>query len=422
MFSVISSIFSLLLSYGLLMLANGMFNTLLSLRSRLEGFSTGMTGFVMAGSFVGMLIGAIYAVRLIAAVGHIRAFAALASIMSVAVLTHLLKVDPVIWFILRVVSGFCMAGMIMIVESWLNAGTKNDRRGQVLALYMMTNYLGAGSGQFMLLLANPAEYELFLMASIILSIALVPILITKSAAPNPSEPERMPFKALIAVSPLGVLGAVAAGLSNASLNSLGPVFATEVGLPLSEVSTFMACVIMGGMLLQYPIGKLSDRVDRRTVILSSSILTAFAAMGVLWASGQSMYLLLICGVIYGGVSYTIYPLAAAQLNDLGDVTKRVQLSAGMVVAYGIGASIGPMVSAQLMHYTGPNGLFYFIASVATSLAFFTIIRMGIRQPSQKAKAIFIPLSGIAISSKQLYNSALETMTKDKKRKKPNEAE
>lgn len=212
MLSVLSSIFSLLLSYGLLMLANGMFNTLLSLRSQMEGFSTGTTGFVMAGSFVGMLIGAVYAVRLIAAVGHIRAFAALASIMSVAVLTHLLLTDPIVWFLLRVTTGFCLAGMIMIVESWLNAGADNQHRGQILSLYMMTNYLGAGSGQFLLLAADPAKYQLFVVASIILSLALVPILLTKANAPKPSDPTRISFRALIAISPVGVTGAVCAGL------------------------------------------------------------------------------------------------------------------------------------------------------------------------------------------------------------------
>lgn len=413
MLSVLPSIFSLLLSYGLLMLANGMFNTLLSLRSQLEGFSTGTTGFVMAGSFVGMLIGAVYAVRLIAAVGHIRAFAALASIMSVAVLTHLLLTDPIVWFLLRVTTGFCLAGMIMIVESWLNAGADNKHRGQILSLYMMTNYLGAGSGQFLLLTADPAKYQLFVVASIILSLALVPILLTKANAPKPSDPTRMPFRALIAISPVGVVGAICAGLMSASLNSMGPVFAQNVGLPLAEISTFMACLILGGMLLQYPIGRLSDRIDRRTIILFSALATMLAAFGLVWASTQSTSMMFIVAVVYGGILYTVYPLSAAQLNDLGGVDKRVQLSAGLVIAYGMGASIGPMASAQLMHYIGPHGLFYFSGAIAGALATFTLLRMVLRGRGDKAKTTFLPLSGTAISSKQLYNTALRTIKRDK---------
>ena len=197
MWSTIKSISSLLLSYGMLLLGNGMISILLGLRSRLEGFSTEIIGFIMAGFFVGMLIGALFAVRVVAAVGHIRAFAAFASIMSVAVLAHVLYIDPVIWFVLRVVAGFCMAGMVMVVESWVNERATNKTRGQVLSLYMITNYLGAGLGQFMMLVGDPAQFQLFIIASMIYSFALVPILLTRASAPKPSSPERMKFRELL---------------------------------------------------------------------------------------------------------------------------------------------------------------------------------------------------------------------------------
>ena len=192
MWNSIKSVASLLASYGLLMVANAMFGTLLGLRSKLEGFSTEVTGVIMAGFFIGMLLGALYAVRVVASAGHIRSFAAFASIMSVAVLAHVLIIDPVAWFILRAVTGFCMAGMVMIVESWLNERSTNATRGRVLSLYMITNYLGAGSGQFLITIANPDGFQLFSVASIIFSIALVPILLTRATVPRPSAPDRWP--------------------------------------------------------------------------------------------------------------------------------------------------------------------------------------------------------------------------------------
>ena len=252
MWNTIRSISSLLLSYGLLLLANGMFGTLLGLRSRLEGFSTEVTGFIMAGFFVGMLMGGIYAVRVVAAVGHIRAFAAFASIMSVAVLAHLLRIDAVTWFVLRIVAGFCMAGMVMVVESWVNERATNTKRGQVLSLYMITNYMGAGLGQFLLLAGEPTKYQLFIIASIVYSIALVPILLTRASAPKPSSPQRISIADLFAISPVGVFGTVCAGMANGSLNSLGAVFARETGLSIAEVSTFMAAAILGAWYCSSP--------------------------------------------------------------------------------------------------------------------------------------------------------------------------
>ncbi len=186
MWNSIKSISSLLLSYGMLLLGNGMIGTLLGIRSRLEEFSMEITGVIMAGFSVGLLMGALYAVRVVAAVGHIRAFAAFASIMSVAVLAHVLFIEPVTWFVLRVVAGFCMAGMVMVVESWVNERTTNNTRGQILSLYMITNYLGAGLGQFMLLVGDPAQFQLFIIASMVYSLALVPILLTRASAPKPS--------------------------------------------------------------------------------------------------------------------------------------------------------------------------------------------------------------------------------------------
>ena len=406
MWQTIRSIASLLLSYGLLLLANGLFGTVLGLRSKLEGFSTELVGVIMSGYFLGLLLGAYLAVRVVAAVGHIRAFAAFASIMSVAVLAHLLWIDPFMWLGLRVVAGFCMAGMVMVAESWINERSSNQNRGRVLSLYMVTNYLGSGLGQFLLNLGSPAEFELFVIASIIYSIALVPILLTQARSPRPVQPQRMPFKSLFAISPVGVVGTVASGLFGASLYSLGPVFAAERGLTIPQVSTFMASIVLGGMVLQFPIGRLSDRLDRRSILILVTLATAACAFGIVWTTREPGWAMFFVAAAYGGFAFTVYPIASAQVNDRADPELRVQVAAGLLVAYGIGSVAGPIVASQIMGFFGPQALFLLIATIAVLLTLFTALRIALRPRSREAKAPYLPLGGLGISSKQLYLAVL----------------
>ena len=408
MWKTIKSIFSLLLSYGMLMMGNSMISILLGLRSRMEGFSTEITGFIMSGFFVGMLFGAVFSVRLVSGVGHIRAFAAFASIMSVAVLAHILYLDPIVWFVLRIISGFCMAGMVMVVESWVNERSTNKMRGQILSLYMITNYLCAGLGQLMMLVGNPAQFQLFIIASIVYSLALVPILLTRASAPKPSSPKRMNIQELFSISPVGVFGMICAGMANSSLISMGAVFAKEVGLSVAEISAFMATAILSGMVLQYPIGRFSDKFDRRLVLVIASLGTGLAALVVIWATGQTLVLLIISVAIYGGISYTIYPLCSSQVNDLADPDLLVQVAAGLLIAYGIGASIGPVVAAQSMAIFGPAGFFLFLICINSILIVFTIIRILQRRGGGGSKTPFMPLGGFGLSSKQLYTAAINS--------------
>ena len=409
MWQTIRSIASLLLSYGLLLLANGLFSTLLGLRSKLEGFSTETVGLVLAGFNLGLLLGAIFAVRVLASVGHIRAFAAFASIMSVAVLGHLLRIDPVTWMALRVVAGFCMAGMVMVTESWINERSSNENRGQVLSLYMVTNYLGSGLGQFLLTAGDPAEFELFVIASIIFSLALVPILLTTATSPQAVSPTRMPFKKLFAVSPVGVIGTVAAAMCGSAFLTMGPVFATDQGFSVAQVSTFMACVILGGMALQFPIGRLSDRLDRRTVLILAALSAAGCALGIIWTVGAAGWAMFAFAALYGGFAYTLYPISAAQVNDRADPDLRVQVSAGLLIAFGTGSVAGPILASQLMGWLGPKSLFVFTISVLVLLILFAGLRMAMRRSDRSRKARFLPLGSLGASGKQLYTAVLKTL-------------
>ena len=284
-----------------------------------------------------------------------------------------------------------MAGMVMIVESWLNERSTNATRGRVLSLYMITNYLGAGSGQFLITVANPDGFQLFSIASIIFSIALVPILLTRATVPRPSAPERMKFRDLIKISPVGVTGTLIAGLTNSAINSMGPIFANSIGLSLGQISTFMASILLGGMLLQFPVGRLSDHFDRRTILISSALATALISVGIVWAAASHhVFALFGFCLLYGGFCYTIYPMSSAQVNDLADQNRLVQVSAGLLLAYGTGASIGPILASQIMGRVGPYGLFYYVIGCTLFLASFTIIRV-LQRPAGDKKAVFLPL-------------------------------
>ena len=404
----LSSVAALLSSFGLLLLANGLFGTLIGLRTQIESFSTAVAGLIVAAYFLGLFAGGIQAVRVVAAVGHIRSFAAFASIMSVSALGIVLVVDHFAWAAMRFVGGFCMAGMIVATESWLNERCTNETRGQVMSFYMITNYLAAGCGQFILPLGDPAGFELFCVASIIYSLALVPVLLTRASAPRPSPPERASMTELWRLSPLGLVGATAAGIVNTNFQGLAPVFAYGAGFSVAQTSIFMAAGIVGGLLLQWPMGRLSDRVDRRTVLAGVALGTAAAAFGV-WlmtgTSGVSFAGIIVIVVAYGGLSSTVYSMCAAHANDFAPSDKLAQTASGLLIAYGLGASAGPVLTSSLMEMFGASTLFMVNAWVHGSLGVFAIYRMLRRAPKPKAQQRpIVPSPGGQFTSGELYAS------------------
>ncbi len=414
MLPTLKSIVSLLLSYGLLLMANGLFSTLLGIRTNIEGFSPETTGFIMAAYFLGLFIGARYAVWVVARVGHIRSFAAFASIMSVSALAHALVIDPFAWMLMRSISGFCMAGMIMVTESWLNERATNTTRGRVLSVYMITNYTAAGLAQLLLNISDPAKFHLFSLASILFSMALVPVLMTRAVAPQPVAIERMPLRELYRISPLGMLGALCAGLINATFYGLAPVFTREIGLQLTGTSLFMATVILAGLLLQWPMGWLSDRIDRRWILTGITLMTSVACILIVVASkGGDLRLLYACGILYGSLSFTIYSLSAAHANDFAGSERLIQVAGGLLVTYGIGAILGPIAGAAAMGRIGPTGLFWFSAGVTALLGLFSLWRMSKRAAKKRWEKIrFIPIPGSQYTSDELYRAARDQRDRD----------
>jgi MFS family permease len=402
LFKTLGTVASLLLSYGLLLLANGLFSTLLAVRTQVEGFSSTTVGFIVASYFSGLLLGGLFAGRVVTRVGHIRSFAAFASFVSISALLHPLFVTPIAWMMLRMLAGFCMAGMIMVTESWLNEAASNKTRGQVLSFYMITNYFAAGCGQFLLTTGDPSQYQLFSLASIIFSLALIPVLLTRAKAPVPVHSTRMHVWTLFRIAPLGVFGVFCCGLVNSSVHGLSPVYATNMGFSEAQLSTFMAVMIMSGLFLQWPIGHLSDRIGRGPLLVYIPVLVAFAAIWMVFAIEYA--LILIGAMVFGAFVFTLYSLAAATANDMVTANQRVQVAGALLITYGAGAVTGPIVAGQFMGVLGPQGLFFYFALISLLLSAFAIFKRR-RDGSPDKRKPFVAVPATQSTSSQLYLSA-----------------
>ena len=403
MYKTLITLSSILFSYGLLLLANGLFMTLLGVRTQVEGFSANLTGFVVAAYFSGLLLGGLFAARVVARVGHIRSFAAFASLMSASSLMHPIFVEGYAWMAFRLIAGFCMAGMIMVVESWLNERASNNTRGKILSIYMITNYFAAGCGNFLLTAGDPSNFELFSLASIIFSLSLVPVLLTRTKAPTPALSQRMHVWDLYRIAPLGVVGVFCCGLVNASINGLGSVFATNVGFDSQQLATFMAVMVMSGLILQWPVGLLSDRIGRGPLLVYIPLIVALAAVWQIYADGF-MAVLVGAGFL-GAFVFTLYSLSAATANDRVTSGQRVQVAGAVLITYGAGAIIGPVVASQFMSQMGPQGLFFYIALIEIVLCSFSIFTRKQRVGSPDKRKPFVVVPSSQATSSQLYVSA-----------------
>ena len=401
MIEAIRSVFSLLLGAGLLALGIGLVGILLPIRMDIEMVSPQLAGFVMSAYYAGFVVGSLSAQRIIQRVGHIRAFAAFAALLTAAVMVHALIFNVPVWGLMRAVVGLCMAGLYAVIESWLNVRSSNELRGQVLSLYTITIYVSSGIGQLGVNLADAGGIQLFCLGALLTSLSLVPVVLTKVAGPELGHIKPMSLSELFKASPLGTVATAGSGLMSGSLYGLGAVYGTEIGLSVLENSIFMGAPIAGGFLLQWPIGRLSDKFDRRTVLFG--VLISAVAASVLisaFSVGQGgIVLLTIANVLLGGFLATIYPTAVAHAFDYIDRSQMVAANSGMLLAWAVGATAGPLICSSIMGVTGPSGLFVFIAGMAILLAFYTRWRMGRRaaKPAEEqSKYVSVPsTSGIA---------------------------
>ena len=387
---ILRSAWPLFLGMALLMLGNGLQGTLLGVRADIEGFATAVTGVVMSAFYAGLLAGAVFAPRLIGRVGHVRVFAAFAAIASAAVLLHAVFLEPVVWTLMRVVSGFAFAALYIVAESWLNSETRNDARGRVLGVYMIVSSGGMAFGQILLNVADPGAFVPFTLVSVLVSLAVVPMLLSTGPTPKLAPPSPPDFRRLYRTSPLGVVGVVTSGVVVGSVLGMGPVFARQSGLATADVASFMFAILLVAMLGQFPLGWLADRVDRRLVIIAAMLVSGALALAAALVGGGPALVLVSAAAAVG---FPLYSLSVAHTNDHLDASAMVAAAGGLTLLNGAGAAFGPFAASVVMSAIGPLGFALFLGTVELALAFFGCYRIFRRAavPSQaRGPTVLIP--------------------------------
>lgn len=370
---------ALLFGLTLLLAGNGLQGSLLGVRSEAEGFSLAVTGVVMAAYFAGFLAGSRYAEHLLVQVGHIRVFAGLASSASAAVLVHALFVHPVTWGAMRFVTGACFAGIYVVSESWLNDLATNRTRGRLLSMYMVATMGGMTVGQFLLDAADTDGFELFVLASILVSVSLVPVTISASSNPPLVVPEPLSLRALFGQAPTGVITSFLVGTSAGVLLGLGAVYAVSAGVPADRLAVFLAAPLLGSVLAQWPIGWISDRVPRRAVMWWVAVAAGTTALVLVWLPVGS-WAAIVAMFVVGGTVFPLYSLSIAYAVDWLAPAQFAGASASLVRVNGVGAVIGPLLGGALMSLTGEVAFFWVLVGTHTLTAGYIGWRVLFRDP------------------------------------------
>lgn len=381
MMAIVTPIFALLLSASFLLMGNGLQNTLLPVRASIESFSAIDIGLLGSAYFLGFAAGCIYGPHIVRRVGHIRTFTAMATIASCVVLVHAFVITPITWWALRVATGICFAILYMVIESWLNEKATNQNRGTVFSIYTIINLTVITAGQMMLTLDDPTNFMLFSFASILVSLAVVPVALSTSSEPAPIKAVKINFTELYRTSPVGVIGCLTVGLTNGAFWALAPVFVQGDAIDTSVVAVFMSIAVIAGAVGQWPLGRLSDRVDRRQVIVTACV--GSMAAGILLALGHGFMQnwLLPAAFGYGLFAFPLYALSVAHTNDFAHESKYVEVACGLLLVYAIGAVAGPIIASISMSFMGAGGLFAFTALIHLLTAVFAIYRLGFRAPA-----------------------------------------
>ena len=383
MISLLRGTWALYLGIALFMVGNGLQGTLLGVRGPMQGYSTLQMSAVMASYFVGFLVSSTLTPRLIGNVGHVRVFAALGSAISAVLILYPVIDDPYAWMVLRAVIGFCFCGVYITAESWLNSATSTANRGRALALYMITQTVGIIAAQGILTLGDPGGFTLFIVSSVLVSIAFAPILLTVTPMPAFSASTKpMSLTSLWRISPLGSIGMFLTGGVFSAQFGMSAVYATEAGLRVSQISLFVAFFYVGGLLLQFPIGWLSDRIDRRQLILGCAAGTTLAAViGTL--SGGALPVLLVAAFLSGGLTNPLYALLIAYVNDMIAYEDMAAASGRMLFLNGLGAVIGPFLIGAVMAAAGPVGYWFVMGGLMAALTAYAFWRT-LRRPAAVA--------------------------------------
>ncbi len=359
---IFRSTWSLFFGMTLLMLGNGLQGTLVGWRANYEGFSSSTTGLIMTAYYVGVLGGSFLTTKLIRQVGHVRVFAALASLASAAVLAQAVFIEPFTWVGMRLLTGFCFAGIFVIVESWLNERSDNESRGMVLSIYLFISLGGLAGGQWLFNLGDPTGLFLFILGSILLSMALVPVLLTPTVAPEINEYESMNPIKLFRISPTGVASIVLSSVAVGVMIGMGPVYAAEEGMSIARTASFMSVFLAFGAIAHIPLGWLSDHIDRRLVLLGTCISATLLSVTLLKIDVKSDLFVIVFGFL-GAMVLPIYSLGVAHTNDRLRPEQMANASGTIVLLYGVGAAIGPISMGYLIKHFGNVAFIYYLGAI-----------------------------------------------------------
>ncbi|SEK45669.1 Predicted arabinose efflux permease, MFS family [Roseovarius nanhaiticus] len=380
------------------MAGNSLLGVVLPLRMEATGFPVALIGIIMAAYYLGLALGGFRAKRVILRIGHIRAFAVFAALTAAVCLAYAFFFHPAAWVILRIVNGFCIAGMTTTIESWLNERSSNETRGRILGYYMLAFYLAIALGQTLVNVAPVGGDDHLMISATLIGLALIPVAKTRLGEPNLSDLRALGVRQLFAASPVGVVGAAVAGTLIGSFYALGVVFARQIGLDVTEAAMFMSTVVIGGLAAQVPVGMLADRYDRRIImsLMLIAVGSSWALLSNSIAVGLPVGVLMIMALAFGGAISSVYPLCVAQTFDRLERRYYVAASGRLLMVYSIGATIGPLLASALMSLYGPKSFFLFESAVAVSYALFVLVqvRKGPELPVE-GREKFVPLPDIS---------------------------
>lgn len=367
---------ALLIGVSILMAGLGLQGTLLPVRASLENFSTVAIGVIGAAYFLGFTVGCLKGGELVKRVGHVRVFLAMTALASAAPLIHGLLLSPLAWGLLRFLTGFCFAVLFVVIESWLNERTSNEHRGIVFSTYVMITLTVLAAGQMMTLLYDPVGLELFLIASVLVSLGAIPVALSTSQTPEQPQEVKVDLRRLFRISPAGTIGCLATGVANGAFWSLAPVFTAAVSADASLAAWFMSSTVIGGAAAQWPLGFLSDRIGRRKTMLGATIISAMiAALIALTAANLDFVGINLLGAAWGFFAFPMYAISVAHANDYADPSDYIMVSSGLLLMYGAGAIIGPFAASAIMTLSDTSGLYLLIGLVHCLLAAYVVRRI-----------------------------------------------
>lgn len=377
--SSIRPLIPLLLAAGILLGGNGLQGTLVAMRGAQEGFAPSLIGLMGTAYFAGFLLGCIAITRIMKAVGHVRSFSALAALASVGTMILILVIDPIVWSAMRFVTGFCFAGLFTVMEAWLNSGVQNHDRARVLALYRIIDIGSVTGAQFLIPVFGADGFTIFAIMSMMITLSLVPVSLGDRSNPAPPEHVKLDLGRVWRISPLACIGCIAVGVTNSGFRTLSPVYAEEIGLSVTDVVTFVSIGIIGGAIIQYPLGYISDLWDRRKVLLLTTTGAMLAALALFFFAGSNPLANFALVFLFGSFAMPLYSLSAAHANDRADKNEFVLVNAALMLFYSFGAIGGPLIAAFFMQHFGPPTLFMFIACMYAGFIAIIIRRMLVRE-------------------------------------------